>query len=131
VDVLRTAYSDEHTSVGIVLIDVGTIELRRRALRDAESTLRRAVSILEKGFPAGHWRTAQAQTRLGRSLHELKRSAEAESLLLAALAVLEPQRTSRRRDYIEALATLELVCRSLGREDEADRYRARRLATAS
>ncbi len=130
-ETLARAYDSSHTAVGAVLIDLGTVEFRRGAHAQAERTLRRAVEILQAGLPAGHWRTAVAQARLGRCLHALRRDAEAEALLLKALAVLEPLGLTRARDRAEALLGLEEVYKALGRADDAQRHRARRLGGPS
>lgn len=125
--VLRKAYSDAHPSVGAVLTDLGTIELRRGDLAAAETTLREALANLSGALPAGHWRIAQAQVRLGHCLEALEHREAAESLLVTAFHTLQPLST-HRDDYREDLVALEDLYRGWGKAADAERYRTLRSA---
>lgn len=77
----------------------------------------------ERIFPPGHWRIAQTQSLLGASLMAQARYAEAEPMMVAAAAGLEPLQGQQGREHVANRARLVTLYEKLGRPQQADTYR--------
>jgi eukaryotic-like serine/threonine-protein kinase len=131
-EVLRRAELEDATTLfgadsvyaARALSGLGGLRLAEGALRDAETCFRRALDIRRRVHPPGHWRIAEASSRLGESLARARRFAEAESLLRDAYAWLQ---TAKGAPPAEARATrtrLVTLYEAWDRPADAARYQA-------
>lgn len=81
-------------------VDLARVRIARGRAAGEEASLRQALEIRQRMYPAGHWRIAEAQALLGASLAAQHRDAEAESLMLAADRIFKavPGRQARDRE---------------------------------
>jgi len=118
--ILEAAYPAS-TSVCRSLKDLGTALICLHDLKEAETTLRRAVAVGQIAAPQGV-ELAYAEATLGVCLMERQRPVEAEQLLLHALELLTA--TGREDFYLSwTQQMLVKLYESLGREEDARRYR--------
>jgi serine/threonine-protein kinase len=89
-------------------LSLAGIELRRGAPSTAEAHARRALGVLERTLPEGHYATAVARCRVGRALAAQGDADRAEDLLQAAAAALPPDTPvpAYREECLAALAAL-------------------------
>src|SRR6185436_16753934 len=95
------------------------------SLKEAESLVRRCLSIREKYRPPGHWTTANARSLLGETLALQGRFAEAEPLILAGYegVVSAPgARPERRRRAGQRIVELY---QAWGKSQQVEEWRAR------
>jgi hypothetical protein len=78
-----------------------------------------------KALPAGHWRVAEAQSRLGGCLADRGKTAEAEPLLVAGYEGLMRGRGAQNARTAAALGRLVAFYDSQGNATAAADYRAR------
>lgn len=81
----------------------------------AERHLREALGIRQGALPPGHWLIAASQSAVADALIAQRRFGEAESLLLAALPVLETSRGMEHEQTRLARERLARLYRASGR----------------
>jgi serine/threonine protein kinase/tetratricopeptide (TPR) repeat protein len=89
----------------------------------AEPLLREAIDLRRKALPAEHWATANTENLLGDCLRRLGRGGEAEPLLLASTAALRRSGETPPRRLEQAVGRVVAFYESVGRADEAARWR--------
>jgi eukaryotic-like serine/threonine-protein kinase len=110
---------DNAFAVGTALLDLGDVQALAREYHDSEMNLREAVAILTQSAGPDHPSTAIAQSRLGEMYYRSGQPAEAEPLLVAALA--SQQRSPQgQADATETRKTLGGLKFSRGRLAEAE-----------
>lgn len=114
-DFERQLGTDTHGfEIGSAQLELGDVQALSREYSDSEANLREAVQVLTKAVGPDHPSTAIAKSRLGEMYYRSGRPADAEPLLVAALASqqLTPQ---GRSDASETRKTLGLLQLSRGR----------------
>ena len=107
---LTAPLGEEHPTSVTYSLNLARLQLVRGEWKEAEPILRRAVAVRRKTFPAGDWRTAQAESLLGEALVQRGSYEEAEGLLKGAAANLKegagPQgsEAAANRERLESLA---------------------------
>jgi serine/threonine-protein kinase len=94
-EIRRKALGVEHADFGTSLVTLGSIRLARDP-GEAEDLLRRGLTTLTKALPPGHWRIADAQSRLGACLAARGRPSEAEPLIVGGYESLRRGGPGRR-----------------------------------
>ena len=101
---------DTHFETAFPLLTLAEIRLARDDWAGAEAASREATRILRATLPEGHYATAIAECRVGRSLAGQGKREEARRWLESAAAILEPARQANAADYrdecLKALAAL-------------------------
>jgi hypothetical protein len=97
--------------MALTLMGLGEVLTARGALQDAEPVLREALALRQREWPAGDWRTAEAESALGACL-AARGSAEGEPLLRSGALGLE--RTRGAQDWRTRRA-VERAARALTR----------------
>jgi serine/threonine-protein kinase len=124
VDIRRKALGEDHADFGTSLMSLGSIRLAVSP-QEAEQHLRRALAILTKALPAGHWRLAEAESRLGACLAERRKRVEAEPLLVGGYEGLLRGRGARNATTVASLQRLVSFYERQGDTTAAALYRAR------
>ena len=104
---------------------LGSIRLAAGAAEEAEELLRRGLAILGKALPAGNWRIADAQSRLGACLATRRQAKEAEPLLVDGYEGLLRGRGAQNARTAAALQRLVAFYEGLGNTTTAAGYRAK------
>src|SRR5262249_54705522 len=118
---------DNHLQTVIALMALGRNLLWQKEYARVEPLLRRVLSIREKQAPNA-WGVFNARSFLGEALTGLKRSPEAEALLVSGYeGLLARQETIpalyRRRNLDQALERVVQLYDAWGRKDKADEWR--------
>ena len=113
----------EHPRTVDASVDLARVQGARGRAAGTEATLRRALEVRERLYPAGDWRIGQAQSLLGASLLAQRRYAEAEPLMLAADKSLKPVAGPQGREREDNLARLATLYVQKGDRTTASRYR--------
>ena len=90
-----------------------------------EALLRRGVAVLKKALPPGHWRVAEAESRLGACLAARRKAEEAEPLLVSAFEVLLRERGPRNSRTAAALQRVTAFYEDRGDAAAVAAYRER------
>jgi hypothetical protein len=114
---------DDHWRMLGYTVNLARVRIARGDGAATEPSLRQALSAREHLYPQGDWRIAQAQSLLGASLIAQKRYAEAEPLLLAAAANLQPIAGAQDRERVANRARLASLYDTVGRPQLAANYR--------
>jgi serine/threonine protein kinase/Tfp pilus assembly protein PilF len=109
---------------------LGAILVARGDWEQAEAALREQAEIWSTAHPAGHWRTYDAQGRLGEVLMHQNRYVEAEALLRDSHRRLRLELAADDDRTISAVHRLVELYEAWDKPDEAGRYR-RLLPTAA
>jgi tetratricopeptide (TPR) repeat protein len=112
-----------HPRVQGYLVNLSRVRILRGDGAATESTLRDVLTAREHLYPAGDWRTAQAQALLGAALMAQGRYAEAEPLIVAADRGLKPVPGAEQRERVANRARLVALYEKLGRPQQAAAYR--------
>lgn len=88
--IVRPVLRPEHPRVTTYLVNLSRLQLARGEADKAEPTLRHALELRQRLYPAEDWRIAQVKSLLGEALTKQTRYAEAETLLLDAVNLLKP-----------------------------------------
>jgi eukaryotic-like serine/threonine-protein kinase len=110
-DFERQQGTDTHGfGIGSAQLELGDVQALAREYADSETNLREAVQVLTKAVGQDHPSTAIAESRLGEMYYRSGRPAEAEPLLVAALASqqLSPQGRSDASETRKTLGLLQL-----------------------
>ncbi len=129
VAIYREVLGDErrHPGLAAVLSRYASLLVELEEFASAESTAREAVGVARAILPSNHRRVAEAEIALAGSLIGLERFGEAEELLLRGYPVLAASTgRSARAGEQQALQSLVKLYSTVGRPDEAARYRAMR-----
>lgn len=124
----RVAKRPDHFSTGWPLSALCRIHGRRDEHAAAETACREALRIYRASLPTDHTTTAIAECHLGRVLARRDRPGEAAALFDSALPIVGEDPPQLPDPYLpRCLEAVVPVYESLGRHDDADRWR-RRLA---
>jgi hypothetical protein len=107
--IAQSQMAPDHPTVIVYTLNLARIRIERGRGASTDADLRRALETRERLYPSGDWRIAQAQSLLGAALIAQARYSEAEPLLLAADAALNPipgQQGAERDDNRARLAAL-------------------------
>ncbi|MHC4416668.1 MAG: serine/threonine-protein kinase [Planctomycetota bacterium] len=117
---------EEHPDLARSLIATGRLLLRMEEPAAAEPRLRKCLELRRRALGPGHWRTAEAQCRLGECLGAVGRYKEAEAHLVAGHEGL--QRALGDEDDLTQTAVGGLInlYDAWGREGAAAAWRKRR-----
>ena len=124
-EIRRKALGEDHADYGASLMTLGSIRLAAGAGEEAEELLRRGLAILGKALPAGNWRIADAQSRLGDCLAARHKAKEAEPLLVDGYEGLLRGRGAQNPRTVAALQRLVAFYEGLGNTTAAAGYRAK------
>jgi hypothetical protein len=116
----QPGYEEDRTHI---LMLQGGASMRAGSLVDGDSALRDCVERCRAVFPVGDWRTALCASAWGECLTKLGKYPEAEMQLKASLAVLEPQRGTRKRDCTEVFRRLADLYEAEGQSNRARELR--------
>ena len=100
----------DHPRVISASLDLARVRMALGQGAATEASLRHALEIRQRQYPAGDWRIAQAQSLLGASLFMQKNYSEAEPLMVAADRGLKPVPGRQERERVanrERLAVLQ------------------------
>jgi serine/threonine protein kinase/Tfp pilus assembly protein PilF len=128
----RAALEPESWPLATTLCALGWLRTRTGRAEQGEELLREAMTICHKAWPAnrwppaGHWRPADAESRLGGCLTELQRFEEAEKLLLGSYETLQKASGTPPVRRIEAADRIVKLYETLGKPDKAAEWRAKR-----
>ena len=89
----------------------------------AISMFRRAVEIRREKLAPDHYLTASLLSDFGRCLTDVGNHAEAEAILLEALAILDTQRDAQRSRWDTVNERLATLYDAMDRPEDAARYR--------
>jgi hypothetical protein len=103
---------------------LGSIRLAVDPGEEAEGLLRQGLAILTKALPAGHWRIAEAKSRLGAGLAARRKAGEAEPLLVEGYEGLLRGRGAQSAKTAAALGRLVAFDEGEGNTAAAAAYRA-------
>ena len=122
-EVLRPALGEDHPRVLAHVVSLARVRIARGDGAATESTLRRALQVRERLYPATDWSIAEVRSLLGGALMAQARYAEAEPIMRAAdrtlRAIPGPQGDERRANRARLVSLYE----SLGRAREAAAFR--------
>jgi serine/threonine-protein kinase len=121
---LRAKLGDDHPAVGSTLILRGQSFLKLGKLDEGEADVRDALRIREKALPPGHWLIAASRSAVAEALTLRAKYAEAERLLLGALATLRKERGEDAELTVLAKHRLVTLYDRWGKPGEAAKYRA-------
>ncbi|MEO8679912.1 MAG: serine/threonine-protein kinase [Vicinamibacterales bacterium] len=121
--ITRPQLGDEHARVAVMMLNLARVQIARGQGAATEPALRHVLSVREHLLKAGDWRLAQAKSVLGASLLAQGRDAEAEPLMAAAAAGLQPVPGPQGRERLANRARLVTLYEKLGRPLEAATYR--------
>jgi len=89
--IYRDTLADDDHHRALPLLSLSEIHLEQKHSKQAETTAREAISILERALPTGHFATAIGHCRLARALDQQGRVNEAESHFSRSIVpLLEP-----------------------------------------
>jgi eukaryotic-like serine/threonine-protein kinase len=111
---------EEHA---VVLRNLAAVLTRRGAFAEAEATIDQSIEILRSQDDTPAWRITDAQSVRGGVLARIGRTAEAESLLLAAYLFLVEEQGAHRRPTRESLERIIDLYTLTGDEERAASYR--------
>lgn len=116
---VQKGYETNAFAIGSALLELGDVQALAGEYAQSETNLREAVRVLTQSAGPKHPSTALAQSRLGEMYYRSGRPAEAQPLLVAALASqqLSPQGQAESTETRKTLGLLEL---SRGRPAEAE-----------
>ncbi len=120
---MHQRYRPGHPMIGDDLGGLATIESLRGNQEAARDYWEQAIAVYQMKLDSGHPKLVDGQLGLAGTLLDLKRGAEAESLLQGILDGLGDQATQDRRYQVEAY--LLEAYRMQGREEEAEQLAAR------
>jgi eukaryotic-like serine/threonine-protein kinase len=123
-EIRRQALGEEHADFGGSLMTLGAIRQAAGAGQEAEDLLRRALAILTKTLPAGHWRVAEAESWLGGCLAQRRKAALAEPLLVGGYQGLLRGRGAGNARTAAALARLVAFYQGQGQAQAAAAWRS-------
>jgi serine/threonine-protein kinase len=123
-EIRRNALGPGHADFGASLMTLGSVRLAADP-EDAEELLRQGLAILTKALPAGHWRIAEAESRLGACLGGRRKAVEAEPLLVSGYEGLLRGRGAQSAKTAAALERLVAFYELQGKTATAASYRAR------
>jgi serine/threonine-protein kinase len=109
VEIDRKVFGPVHAEVGGALNNLAVDLQKAGDLRQAEALLRESLAIYEQAYPQGHVQIPTTESLLGGCLKDMKRFAEAETLLTGAYAAILKQfgpdhpRTQAARGRVIAL----------------------------
>jgi serine/threonine protein kinase/tetratricopeptide (TPR) repeat protein len=122
-DIYRQVYGGGHYLLGIAIANRGSVAIERKDNVRAEVLFREAMVVYGKSLAPDHLNFGITRVKLGRALARQARWTEAEREILTGYAILEKQ-TSPSVSWLKAARTdLAMVYDSLGRRDEAAKYR--------
>jgi hypothetical protein len=124
-EIRRKALGEDHADFGTSLLTLGSIRQAIHPGQEAEDLLRRGLAILTKALPPGHWRVAEAESRLGDCLSARRKPVEAEPLLVDGYQGLLRGRGARSAKTVAALARLASFYEGQGMAGAAAAYRAK------
>ena len=104
---------------------LGSIRLAVQPNDEVEELLRQGLAILTQALPAGHWRIAEAESRLGAGLAARDKAAEAEPLLVSGYEGLLRGRGARSGKTVAALERLIAFYEGQGNATAVVAYRAK------
>ena len=122
-DVYRKALGDDHFWVSIALWNLTKVYELRGNCEAALPVLSECLAIRRAHVPAGHWRIAEVNCRLGACLTALGRFEEAEPLLTEGYPIIAEQRGKQHRITREVLEEVIQLYEQWGEPDEAARWR--------
>ena len=120
---LRAKLGDDHPTIGSTLILYGQSQLAVGRVREGEASIRDALRIRERTLPAGHWLIAASRSALGEAVALGGRYAEAEGLLVPALAAIDSARGVNSELSVLARRRLTSLYTRWGKPALASRYR--------
>ena len=124
----RSAWPEGHEELAFPLIGLGRIRLARGDPAEAEQLFRQALDQ-RATLPPGHWGVVEAKTWLARALVTLQRFAEAERILLEAIAGDESSTIAtswlERRERTSAIEVAAELYDAWDRPGDAGAMRAR------
>jgi eukaryotic-like serine/threonine-protein kinase len=127
-------YGETHYLLGIAYSNVAGVLIRKADYAEAEQLMERVVALFTATLAADHLNTGIARVRLGLALLRQQRLADAERETLAGYEIIGPRMAPSARWLIIALENLVEIYEKLGRNDDAERWRAQlaaaRAATA-
>jgi tetratricopeptide (TPR) repeat protein/tRNA A-37 threonylcarbamoyl transferase component Bud32 len=123
---LEAGFQQSDARLGPHYVHYGVVLHRRGKLDASAAMLQRGVEMERRARPAGDRRIARAEAALGACLVDLRRTREAEPLLLGAHRILSPDSRTDLFAVIAADALVKLYTRA-NRPAEADRFRVARL----
>jgi serine/threonine protein kinase len=92
------ALGHDNPRVASMAIDLARVRIAEGDAAGVEEMTRRALSVRQRMFPAGHWRIAEAQALLGAALAAGRHADEGEALMLAADRTFTPVPGRQLRD---------------------------------
>jgi serine/threonine-protein kinase len=119
----RARLSGDHPRTLTYAVNLARIQIASGQASTAETSLRHVLQVRERLYPPQDWRLAQARSLLGAALLARGRYAEAEPLMLAAAAVLQPLPGGQARERTANRARLVALYQATGRPHEAAAYR--------
>ncbi|CAN5718904.1 hypothetical protein BH23GEM9_BH23GEM9_12330 [soil metagenome] len=123
-DIYNAVYSGHHSFKGVALSNLAGVYMEVDDPRRAEEMLERAVTEFTEALSAGHMNTAVARIKLGRAIRLQGRFNESLPHLLAGYESLSSQVEPGISFLQAARSDLVLSYEALGRQEEADRWRA-------
>ena len=122
-DVYRKALGDDHFWVSIVLYNLTKVYELRGNCEAALPVLSECLTIRQAHVPAGHWRIAEINCRLGARLTALGRYEEAEPLLTEGYPIIAEQRGEQHRITRDVLTEVIQLYERWDKPTEAARWR--------
>ena len=107
--IARPRLGERHPRVQAYALNLARVRLARGDSAGIESALRDVLGARERQYRPGDWRIAEAQSLLGAALMSRHRYAEAEPLMTAADAALEPVPGVQARERAANRARLAVV----------------------
>ncbi len=127
-EIRRKKLGVDHPDFGTALMTLGSIRLAAHPDHpddEAEEYLRRALGVLSRALPAGHWRIAEVQSRLGVCLTARQKAVEAEPLLVGGYEGLLRGRGAQSAKTVAALERLIAFYDGQGKTATATAYRTK------
>ncbi|MGB5590363.1 MAG: tetratricopeptide repeat protein, partial [Gammaproteobacteria bacterium] len=121
-DIVEQQLGRSHPNYGIATGNIGKMLVIQEDFVGAEPYLREAREVLSTALP-DHWMTHDIEFRLGTTLSELDRYADAEVYLRASVTGLSDKRGQYGDIIREATASLIEVLELQNKTSEAERYR--------
>jgi serine/threonine protein kinase len=122
IDIWRQAYGDRSFQVAVAMSNRATLYLKQKNYGRAEEMFRDVIRRFTESLSAGHFNTGIAQIKLGRTLVQENRFAEAEAHTLAGYAILGRQ-TSPSVSWLQSARTdLVTIYKNLNQPGKAARY---------
>jgi len=125
--ILIATVGPTHPLIGAVEGNLGRLHHDADDHTTALRHYRAALEVRRGSNDADHPLVVGNQSDIGRCLTDLQRYVEAETMLLAAYAGLEPQRDAQAAIWDGVLIRLGRLYRAMGKDDSARRYESMRV----